>query len=228
MFLEVLPGNAVLSDLNAALIETFRQVRRSPGLIARYLARHAHSNSEDYYYSVRRTYNATQNRSAAQAARFVYLNRTCFNGIFRVNLRGEYNVPYGKLTRPLFPSRSHLQKIAYALQSVTLQVADYRDALKAATAGDFLYIDPPYPPLNGTSFFRHYTPERFSDEDQKALAECLEDLSERGCAIMISNADTPRIRQLYKAFHIGTLPVTRSVSCKNEKTAVQELVITNY
>ncbi|HKI83504.1 MAG TPA: Dam family site-specific DNA-(adenine-N6)-methyltransferase [Candidatus Krumholzibacteria bacterium] len=228
LFLEVGPKSAVLSDLNEDLIETFRQVRARPDLIFRYLQRHASLDCEEHYYRVRDAYNGATMYSAAQAARFIYLNRTCFNGIFRVNKSNEFNVPYGKLTKPLFPSAAHLEWIAAALECAKLQSLDYVDALSDAAAGDFVYLDPPYPPLNGTSFFRHYTPERFGKADQATVAAWVKRLSARGCLIMVSNADTPDIRELYAGFEISTVPVTRYVSAKNVKHAVRELVITNY
>lgn len=228
MFLEVQPTQAVLSDLNEGLIETFRHVRDRPDLVSRALRRHVRADSAEHYYVVRDEYNAATRYSASQAARFIYLNRTCFNGIFRVNKKGAFNVPYGKLASPLFPSAGHLRELSASLAEASLQAVDYLEALQTAEEGDFVYLDPPYPPLNGTAFFQHYTPDRFSAEDQTALAGQFRRLAEVGCAAMMSNADTKEIRSLYSDFNVVELPVTRFVSCKNTKTAVSELVITNY
>ncbi len=228
LFFALRPRKAVLSDLNEDLIETLMRIRERPGLVYRYLSAHASADGEKYYYKVRHQYNCATTYSSSQAARFIYLNRTCFNGIFRVNLKNEFNVPYGKLSRPQFPSRTHLESVGQTLLAAELKVADYREALKGASNGDFVYLDPPYPPLNGTSFFRHYTPERFDDADQAAVAGEARRLSEKGCLVMITNADTPRIRELYTGFNIISISATRSVSSKNRKHSVQELVITNY
>ena len=228
LYFALRPPQADLSDLNRDLIEALKEICFRPELVARYLRDHAANDSEKYYYAVRDAYNAATTYSAAQAARFVYLNRTCFNGIFRVNRANGFNVPYGKLKTPLFPSRAHLSHVASTLGGAGLFTADYEDALEGATAGDFVYLDPPYPPLNGTSFFRHYTPERFGEEDQIRLAQCVAELTDRGCLVMMSNADMPGIRKLYAKCHVATIPVTRHVSSKNKKHEVQELLITNY
>lgn len=228
MFLGLRPRRAVLSDLNAALVESFRRVRENPALVSKYLKLHARHHDTDHYYQVREKYNLATRYSFAQAARFIYLNRTCFNGIFRVNRAGEFNVPCGNIADPQFPSKVHLEGVAAALSRAQLLTCDYQEAMAGAQENDFLYLDPPYPPLNGTSFFRHYTPERFDESDQFSLARAVADASDRGCLVMISNADTPLIRSLYRDFNKVTIPVTRSVSSKNRKHAVRELIITNY
>ncbi len=228
IFMALLPSKAYLSDLNPALVNAFLHVRDSPHLIARHLADHARQDSLDYYYKVRATYNKTRAPSCAQTARFIYLNRTCFNGIFRVSRVGNFNVPYGRLKNPMFPSARHLTQVSSALRGAELRIAHYRESCQRAKRGHFVYLDPPYPPLNGTSFFRHYTPARFSDSDQRDLFQEVRALEARGCLFLMSNADTPLIHDLYRGFNIATLPVTRWVSSKNAKHKVVELVITNY
>ncbi|NJL26512.1 MAG: Dam family site-specific DNA-(adenine-N6)-methyltransferase [Thermoanaerobaculia bacterium] len=228
LFLSVRPKKAVLSDLNEDLISSYEEVRENPALVARYLRHHAHRNSEQYYYRIREQYNLAGSYSAAQAARFIYLNRTCFNGIFRVNTKGQFNVPYGRLTRPLFPDTSHLQIVSEALDAASLQIADFSSILNRAKPGEFVYFDPPYPPLNGTSYFRHYTSGRFDESDQEKLAKVVQELAARGCLVMMSNADTELIRSLYRSFEIAELSVNRPVTCKKEKRRVSELVIRNY
>ena len=228
LFLALQPKSARLSDLNESLIRSFEHVRARPDLVARYLARHKTLDSSSYYYSTRDRYNRLTQFSCAQAARFIYLNRTCFNGVFRVNKQGHFNVPYGKLKHPLFPKRRHLTQVSRVLQNAKLRVASYQEALNNVKKGDFVYLDPPYPPLNGTSFFRHYTRSLFSFADQEKLARAAFRLRERGCMVMISNADLPAIRHLYKGMYMTSLAVTRWVTCKNVKHSVSELVITTY
>ena len=143
LFLGVRPDRAVLSDLNGDLISSYEAVRDNPDLVSRYLRTHARLNSEHYYYWIRRHYNLAASYSAAQAARFIYLNRTCFNGIFRVNIEGHFNVPYGRLKQPLFPDTKHLRTVSQALQSATLRVDDFSSVLDIAKRGDFVYFDPP-------------------------------------------------------------------------------------
>jgi DNA adenine methylase len=218
---------AYLSDLNGHLIECYRAIRDNPRAVALALRGHAERDCERYYYSVREAYNRSRG-GVARAARFLYLNRTGFNGVFRVNLAGVYNVPYGRKSSPRFPSTVDLTAIAAVLRGARLSTQDYRAAFTRARSGDFVYLDPPYPPLNGTSFFAHYTPDRFGIADQAQVAACARDLDKRGCLVMVSNADTPAVRKLYRGFVVTRLSVTRYVSSSSIKHQVGELVITNY
>ncbi len=227
MFLALRPERAYLADANQHLVLCYEAVRDRHHRVSAYLRDHAAKDCPDHYYAVRQDYNR-RSPSAAQAARFLYLNRTCFNGIFRVNTRGEFNVPYGYKDHPIFPDRDVLATVSQALGKAELVAADYLDSLAVAEPGDFLYLDPPYPPLNGTSYFTHYTKDRFGADDQRALAESVCELDEQGCLIMMSNADTRMIRKLYRNFHVTRLPVTRYVTCKATRHRVGELVITNY
>lgn len=228
LFLALEPRQAYLSDLNRALIQSFACVRTRPDLVARYIGRHAVRNSRAYYYEIREEYNRATRFSYAQAARFIYLNRACFNGVFRVNREGFFNVPYGSRDHPIFPDKHHLSRVSQALKRATLRSLPYGDALTDVREGDFVYLDPPYPPLNGTSYFRHYTATRFNRPDQVALAEMALRLADRGCLVMVSNADTEDIRALYDGLSMLELPVVRSVTCKKKKHTVSELVITSY
>jgi DNA adenine methylase len=176
---------------------------------------------------VRKLYNRSP-RGVARAARFLYLNRTCFNGVFRVNTNGEYNVPYGHKESPRFPSESELIQASAALERAVLEVQDYQTALLSAKRGHFVYLDPPYPPLNGTSYFTHYTADRFGEDDQKKVATIAKSLHERGCLFLLSNADTLTIRRLYRGFNVHRLSVTRWVTSSRRKHRVGELIITNY
>ena len=227
LFLSLQPRKAVLSDLNRQLIDCYFAIRDQVTPVARMLRELARADNEGTYYEVRDQY-VQSSTSGAQAARFIYLNRTCFNGIFRVNRAGQFNVPYGHRTNPIFPTAAQLRRVSSALNNASLQATDYQEALKGARNGDFVYLDPPYPPLNGTSFFAHYTPERFSRDDQEMLAELVQELDRRGCLVLMTNADTPHIRSLYRDFNAKKLPVTRYVTCKSTKHQVGELVVTNY
>lgn len=227
LFFILRPNKAILSDSNEHLINCYKFVREYPELIARYLGKHKKRNSEKYYYEVRNTYNRLI-FSAAQAARFIYLNRTCFNGIFRVNLKGEFNVPYGWKENPIIPDKDWLRKASAALKRVALKSLPFEKALTAASSGDFIYLDPPYPPLNSTSNFTRYTKDPFSLNDHKRLAQVVYDLDHQGCLIMMSNADIPFIRKLFRRYNMFSLPVTRYITCKSKKHQVKELIITNY
>ncbi len=230
MFLAVRPQKAYLSDLNADLIFSFRAVCQNPELVSRHLREHGRKDSESYYYYIRDSYNNARHYSIAQGARFIYLNRTCFNGVFRVSKEGRFNVPHGKRDNTLLPTLSHLRYVSTALRTTCLTVQSFEKALSQVNKGDFVYLDPPYPPLNGTSFFRHYTPDRFAPEDQERLASDVCSLTSRGALVMLSNADIPWIRELYSDSNFSLHPFSaiRSVTSKKKKHTVRELVITNY
>jgi len=217
----------VLSDLNRHLIECYRFVRDDYITVASYLRLHARENVREYYLRIRDVYNRS-GVSAAQAARFIYLNRTCFNGVFRVNRQGTFNVPFGDKPSPRFPTVEELASVSAALKKARLRVCDYELAIRSAKKGHFVYLDPPYPPLNGTSFFTHYTKDRFGQADQERLARVVKDLDRRGCLVMVTNADTLFVRSLYSGLNLLELSATRYVTCRAVKHRVGELVITNY
>lgn len=227
LFFAIQPKVAVLSDANEHLIRCYEFVRDEPELIARNLELHASNDSETYYYRVRDKYNRSL-FSVEQAARFIYLNKTCFNGIFRVNSKGKFNVPYGRKESPAIPNKDELTSIASVLNGVVLRTSSFEAALQDASAGDFIYLDPPYPPLNGTAYFTHYTKDRFSVEDQRNLAQEVRELDRRGCLLMVSNADTALTRRLYNGYNLVSIPVVRYLTCKSKRQRVRELIITNY
>ncbi len=227
LFLFLQPNAAVLSDANQPLIDCYRFVRSSPDLVYRHLLLHAAKSSAAYYRKVRTQYNRA-GPSAAQAARFIYLNKTCFNGIFRVNTNGKFNVPYGWKEPPLLPTLHEMRAASKALRRARLRAAPFEATLQHLGRGDFVYLDPPYPPLNGTSYFAHYTADRFSREKQEGLARMVQRLDRRGVEFLMSNADIPLIRQLYGAFSIHEVSVTRYVTCRATKHRTGELIITNY
>ena len=137
-------------------------------------------------------------------------------------------MPYGHKQQLMIPSLSALVEYSGVLSKTDLSDKPYDDAVSSAHSGDVVYLDPPYPPLNGTAFFTHYTKERFVHGDQIELAGVAADLGKRGCLVVMSNADTPEIRDLYKEWRIQSLPVSRVVTCKSKVHSVQELIIRNY
>ena len=227
VFFAIAPKVANLSDSNGHLIECYRQIRDNYKKVASYLRTHERRNSESYYAGVRDLYNRSV-AGPSQAARFIYLNRTCFNGVFRVNTKGKFNVPYGDKPQPHFPSVVELSEISDALKKAKVFASDYEVALRKAKKGDFVYLDPPYPPLNGTACFTHYTADRFDEENQNRLADAVRRVHERGVRFLMTNADLPIVRSLYQQFSIHKLSVTRFVSCKGVRHRVGELVIRNY
>jgi len=228
LFLALCPQRAVLSDSNRQLINAFKAVKRSPSEFYALLEGQRKRISRSKYILTRKAFNAARCEDGLrQAVRFVFLAQTSFNGIFRVNEKGEFNVPFGR-PNPHFPTLEQILAISSKLRRAKLQCADYESVLPTARKGDFVYLDPPYPPLNGTSSFQHYTASRFSAEAQKSVALIANTLSEKGALVLISNADVPAIRRLYRSWSITKVEATRYVSCMSERKRVNELLIKNY
>lgn len=223
------PKRAVLSDLNLKLIETFKSIKKSPRKVFAHLKRFQELNSKKYYYKQRDLFNRKSVKySVAQAARFIYLNKACFNGIYRVNAKGEFNVPFGYRNPICVPTVEELLEISKMLKAATLQVSDYRQMAKRGKKGDVFYFDPPYPPLTKSAYFTHYTKDRFGTDDQIALSKEAKRLDRKGCFVLITNADTKEIKELYKGWNIRRIKRARVLTCSKEVRRVQELIITNY
>jgi len=228
LFFELCPSQAILSDLNNDLIECYKAIKEKPNLVSRYLNKHYRESSKSYYYRMRYKYNNSKS-SVSKAALFIYLNKTCFNGIWRVNNNGMFNVPYGYKEPPYLLNRNDIIKISNALSKAKLYNLDFKEAVKNANKGDFIYFDPPYPPLNNTSNFTHYTKERFSIRDHERVAEAANELSKRGCSVMISNSSTDFVYSLYKKnFNIHELELRRWIRTDGKRYKIKEVVITNY
>jgi len=228
LFFHLQPKEAYLSDANADLMHFFKCLKQRPDVIASYMSAHANAHSKKYYYFIRNRFNRRRH-SLAQAARFLYLNQANFNGIYRVNKDGKFNVPFGYKRRGeiKWPSPASLTRQSASLEGASIRAVTFERSISAARRGEFVFIDPPYPPLNKTSFFTHYTKDRFSFMDQQALALACSDLDRIGVKFMVTNADTRPIRQLYSQFEIRPLLVTRYVTCQ-KKNYASELIITNY
>ncbi|MCU0344648.1 MAG: Dam family site-specific DNA-(adenine-N6)-methyltransferase [Ignavibacterium sp.] len=227
MFFYLSPDKAIISDLNEKLINCYKQVRDNPKDVYSYLTDYQKNHSLDFYYKLREKYNKSS-YSPKEAAQFIYLNKAGFNGIFRVNNKGEFNVPFNQKEVIGIPTLEHLNQASGLLKKAKLVFKDYKELLNIIEKNDFIYLDPPYPPLNGTAYFTHYTKERFNIEDQEALAEYAVKASKKGAKILISNASTAKIRSLYKEWDKNKLPVRRWITCKEKKHLVEELIIKNY
>lgn len=226
VFFRLQPEVSFLSDLNSELINCYEVVRDDVDKLINALRRHVYE--EEHYYHVRAmdTKKLTQH---ARAARLIYLNKTCFNGLYRVNSRGQFNVPFGRYSNPLICDTENLRRVNRALRKVTLSTGNFEQTLKQARKGDFVYLDPPYQPISATSNFTGYTKDSFSYEHQEKLAKTVKALSKRGCLIMLSNSDCNEIRSLYKDFRIEVVTATRAINCKSDRRkAINELVILNY
>jgi DNA adenine methylase len=217
---------ATLQDVNAELVSCYTAVRDDvDGVIA---ALREHRYESDHFYAVR----AQSPKSlplAKRAARTIFLNKTGYNGLYRVNSKGQFNVPFGRFTNPAFCDAENLRACAHALAGVTIETGDFTSVLDRAKKDDFVYFDPPYVPLSATSDFTAYIPGGFRQAEQKKLAEVFRILASRGVKVMLSNSDTKLVRELYNGFPITTVFASRSVNSKGSgRGKLTEVVVRSY
>jgi len=226
LFFRMGPTPARISDLNMELVNVYTVTRdRVNALIA---ALQGLEYDRDTYYGMRGL-DPESLDPVARAARMIYLNRTCFNGLYRVNRRGQFNVPMGRYRDPVICQTERLLKASARLQQADIVHAGYADAVSDASEGDFIYFDPPYQPLTSTANFTSYTAGAFDEDDQATLAKTFTELGERGVKCMLSNSDTPLIRELYSEHHIDQVMAPRAISrTASGRTAVAEVIVRNY
>lgn len=230
MFFARRPERALLCDVNAALIATYQAVRDDVDKVIASLSRLAATHSAERYYEVRQQYNVRRDAPAAErAAMFVYLNKTCFNGLHRVNRRGEFNVPAGRYKSPRILDEYALRAAARELGRAELRCQPFERVLEHAKPGDFVYFDPPYEPVSVTASFTAYAADGFAREDQIRLRDVYRELDRRGCKLMLSNSDVPFIRNLYRGFKVDLVAAPRAVNCDpTARGNVTEVVVRNY
>jgi len=165
----------------------------------------------------------------ARALRFLYLNKTAYNGLWRVNRQGRHNVPFGRYKNPKIVDETNLRAVSEALKKAEILLDDFSRVLDFARCGDFVYCDPPYHPVSRTADFTDYTAESFGLEDQKRLAQVFRELDQRGCLVMLSNSDTAFVRDLYVGYDVRVVYAKRAINCQAEgRGPISELVIRNY
>jgi len=197
--------DVVLSDVNEELINTYKVVKTNPYQLLKKLKKHSKKHSKKYYYRIReldRRKDFKNFKDVDRAARFIYLNKTCFNGLHRTNQKGHFNVPLGNMKIKHLVDRENLLRVHRALRHVTIKHSSFEDIIKKAKKDDFIYLDPPYIPLNKTSSFTNYNKNGFNLDDQKRLRDLLLDASNRGVKLLISNSYTELTKELYKDFNI--------------------------
>lgn len=219
---------ARITDTNAELVNTYCVVRDDVKALIQLLFAHRKNHSKEYYYEVRALHPGRLS-NIERAARFIYLNKTCFNGLYRVNRSGQFNVPMGSYKDPAIFDVDELVTASQALQNVVLEVSDFRDTLQWAQAGDFIYLDPPYAPVSKTSSFTSYTEKPFGEQEQKELFSLFCHLDNIGCKVMLSNSWVDSILELYKNFTCIEVKASRAINSKPEKRGkISELVVINY
>jgi len=229
LLFELKPKKAVISDINEELINAYRVIKGNVDELIESLKKH--KNSADYYYSIRAINPKTLN-PVERASRFIYLNKTCFNGLYRENSKGEFNVPFGKYKNPKICDEENLRAVSQFLNSIDIEIfnSDYKETCELTQPGDFIYFDPPYYPVSKTSSFTKYNSKDFSEEDQIELSQIFKELDKKGCYVMLSNSDTEFIRKLYEGYRIQVINTNRFINCKanKRKNASFELLITNF
>ncbi len=222
--------NAVLSDVNAELITTYRVIKEKVDSLIMNLEEHRlnyRMEPKDYFYKVRAE---EPKDDVERVARLLFLNRTCYNGLYRVNSKGKFNVPFGQYKNPKIVDKENLRKVSEVLRESNAELlsVDYHEATKDAKEGDFIYFDPPYQPLSITASFTSYTNSGFSIQDQERLGKWFRELDKRGCQILLSNSDTKEVRRIYEGYEIRQVQALRAINCKgNQRKGHTELIINN-
>ena len=229
VFFDLLPKNARLSDLNKELVTAYNVIKNNVDELIESLNKHIYD--KEYYLEVRA--QKVEDLSDVEiASRFIFLNRTGFNGLYRVNKSGQFNVPFGRYNNPVICDEDNLRRVSDALQEATITHQDYKNVLKTAKSGDFIYLDPPYYPINVTSSFTSYTAEGFLEKEQTELRDTFVELHKKGCFVMLSNSDTLFINELYSGLDgitINKITAGRSINSKGSgRGKITEVLVTNY
>jgi DNA adenine methylase len=228
VFFSLSPRAAVISDRNADLVGTYRAVATDVEGVIRRLAIHREAHDEKHYYATRARWNDAKIAWSPldRAAAFIYLNRTCYNGLWRVNRSGGFNVPMGRYKNPPICDVPGLRAASAALARATILCGDYRAAVAEAREGDLVYFDPPYDPVTTTANFVSYTADAFGPDDQRALAALAHELVDRGVGVVLSNSDTPFVRSLYRGLRIDRVRCARAINCNADKRGdVDEVLV---
>ena len=230
VFFDLFPQKAVLFDLNSELITTYNVIKNDVENLIKSLRRHKHNKK---YFLKMRAKNPKRFSGLNIASRFIYLNRTGFNGLYRVNRSGEFNVPFGSYNNPLICDEENLRKINNVLQKVDVFCDDYKKVVNMTKKGDFIYLDPPYYPVNGTSNFTSYTSNSFLEKEQEELKNVFVELHKRGCFVMLSNSCTAFINKLYsglgRKIKVRKIKANRMINSNSKKRGkINEVLVINY
>jgi len=221
------PKFCMISDVNKDLIDSFVAVRDNPTKSINHIEYFKKRHSEKFYYRVRNEFNKYKLSGLKRVAAFIYLNKTCFNGLYRVNSKNEFNVPYGKYKNPEIYNKENIYFASQLLQGVKIIKQDYSKIENLVRAGDFIYLDPCYDPIKKTSF-TNYTPKRFCEKDRIKLANFIKVIKAKKANIILSNNDLPEIRKIYSDFVIKKIFASRSINANSkERGRVAELLISN-
>jgi len=230
LFFELQPYNAYISDMNEELINLYQVVRDNVDELIADLQKH--DISKEYFMEIRnidRTNEYEYWSGVQKASRFIYLNRTCFNGMYRVNSQGQFNVPFGHYKNPRILDENNLINCSNLLQKTEIKHADFSEILKKVKKGDFVYFDPPYVPLNETSSFTSYTKDGFDLDMQLSLREVCDELDSMGVKFLLSNSDTKLVNELYENYNIKKVFASRQINANADgRGKITEVLVRNY
>lgn len=222
----MLKKSAYLSDINPHLIVAYEGLKHEASAVIALLREHSEHHCKEYYYQRRASKPETR---AARAARIIYLNRTCFNGLFRENSKGEFNVPMGSYKNPRICHEANLRAVAKALRHTRVDTRPFQSVVGHAEAGDLVYFDPPYHPVSDTANFTAYQKGGFGQEEQRALADVVRELDAKGVHVLVSNSWTPFVQELYADFTIEQVFAKRRINSRGDKRgAVPEALVRNF
>lgn len=231
---ELQPTKAIINDYNHELINVYKIIKSNPEELINTLEKHRELNTKEYFYEIRsldRDPSFNTLTDIEKAARIIYLNKTCFNGLYRVNLSGQFNTPYGKYKNPNIVNASTIRAVSKYFNKDTIKIlsGDYKDSLKGLRKGAFVYFDPPYVPISTSSSFTGYTEGGFSLKNQEELKEQCDKLNARGINFLLSNSDCEFIRELYKDYNIITVKAKRNINRNgSDRGEINEVLVMNY
>ncbi|HEL1655871.1 DNA adenine methylase [Streptococcus suis] len=234
VFFELIPKKAIINDFNSELINCYRQIKDNPQKLIELLTKHQENNSKEYYLELRavdRDNRINKMTDVERAARIMYMLRVNFNGLYRVNSKNQFNVPYGRYKNPKIVDSELILSISQYLNKNNIEIltGDFEKAVEDVGAGDFVYFDPPYIPLSETSAFTSYTHEGFSYEEQVRLRDVFRKLDKKGAYVMLSNSSSPLVEELYKGFNIHKVEAIRTNGAKaSSRGKISEIIVTNY
>lgn len=234
LFFDLAPKDAVINDFNAELINCYQQIKDNPQELIEILKVHQEYNSKEYYLDLRsadRDERIDMMSEVQRAARILYMLRVNFNGLYRVNSKNQFNVPYGRYKNPKIVDEELISAISVYINNnqLEIKVGDFEKAIVDVRTGDFVYFDPPYIPLSETSAFTSYTHEGFSFADQVRLRDAFKRLSDTGSYVMLSNSSSALVEELYKDFNIHYVEATRTNGAKSSSRGkISEIIVTNY
>lgn len=221
------PKMVFISDSNKELINTYLVIRNDVEKLISKLKEYKKKHSKKFYYKIRAE-NPKGLSSLERAVRLIYLNKTCFNGLYKVNSKGEFNVPMGNYNNPAIVNEKDLREVSKLLKNTKISAQQFNKIESKVRKNDFVYFDPPYYPLKKKSFTT-YTKERFLDKEQKELARLFKALDKKGAKVMLSNSDSAFIRELYRDYKIDEVEANRAINSDAEgRGKINEIIVTNY